>query len=214
MFDKQEPKDIAIADKTINSPKRKIEQFLNSTLTCDQTKLSNQFDLSINLRRYTDTVENHDSCSVTVFIREKNSGRNLDSFFITPLLYFGDIFLNCESMTSYSTKYNSSREIVDNYFGDIVVADLNFDNKDDIAIINDNMGNGGPLYSYFIQTTNNKFTLDKFLTDSVTYFPKKIDKAKRRLITYVRAGAYSVGEHVYHLDKTNNEWKQTSHKYL
>jgi hypothetical protein len=188
---------------------------LGSTIHCEQKNLSYQFDLSINFKRFTDTIEVHDSCSVAVFIKDKNSQIKLDSIFITSVFYTGDLFFNCDSMTiSYSTKYNSNRPVSDNYFGDIIVADLNFDNKDDIAIINDSGGNGGPLYSYFIQKDNNRFVEDKFLTDSVTYFPHKIDKSKHRLITYVHAGACCVGEHIYNLDKTTNKWKQTSHKLL
>lgn len=117
-------------------------------------------------------------------------------------------------MTSYSTKYNSNRPFRDNYFGDIVIADLNFDSKDDIALMREYGGNGGPLYSYFIQTRDNKFVLDEFLTDSVIYFPSNIDKSKHRLITYVHAGACCVGEHIYHFDKTTNEWNQISNRML
>lgn len=117
-------------------------------------------------------------------------------------------------MTSYSTKFKTDREIVDNYFGDIVVADLNFDGIDDIAVINEIGGNGGPLYRYYIQTSDRKFVLNNFLTDSVTFFPTKIDKVKKRLITYVHAGACCVSKNVYQFSKASNTWKQTAHKIL
>lgn len=187
---------------------------LESTNICNKTNLSNQFDLLINFKRFSKSHELHDSCTLSILIKDKNSDRTLDSISMNSLFYFGDIFFNCDSMTSYSTKFNSNRQVVDNYFGDIVVADLNFDNKDDIAVINDSGGNGGPFYSYFIQTNNRTFSLDKFLTDSVIYFPNKIDKSTREIVTLVHAGACCVGKHIYHLDKTTNCWRETSHKIL
>lgn len=185
-----------------------------SKTECEQTNLSNQFDISINLKRYSDTTAHHDSCVLKVFIKEKQTKAIVDSFFITSLFYFDDTFANCDSAMSFTTKFNSKRQVVDNYFGDIVVADLNFDNKDDIAIINDYGGNGGTFYSYFIQGDNKRFTLDSFLTDSVTYFPSTINKSKQTLITYVHAGVCCVGEHVYKFDKSTKMWKQTRHKIL
>jgi len=115
-------------------------------------------------------------------------------------------------MTSFSTKFKANREIVDNYFGDIVVADLNFDGNDDITIINDSGGNGGSEYIYYTQTTFKKFVLEPFLTDSVVYFPTQIDKVKKQLTTYVHAGACCVGRHIYQYDKMKNSWHQIRHK--
>jgi hypothetical protein len=117
-------------------------------------------------------------------------------------------------MTSYTTKFKADRAISDNFFGDIVVADLNFDGNDDIAVVNNGGGNGGPLYNFYIQTNDKRFVLDNFLTDSVMYFPTKIIKAKKRLITYVHAGACCVGENIYQYNKTKNTWTQTNHKII
>lgn len=200
---------------SLTSSTVKNSQFrLLSTTLCDQKNLSIQFDLSVNLKRFTDTLNNQDSCRLKVLIKDKYSQHYIDSISITSFCYYDFMFSNCDSMTSYSTKFHSDREAVDNYFGDIVVADFNFDHKDDIAVISDCGGNGGPLYSYFIQNTEGRFTKDDFLTDSMTYFPTNIIIAKQQLITYVHAGACCVGEHIYQLDKNNKTWKQVSHKIL
>lgn len=179
---------------------------------CAQTKLSTQFDILINLKRYSDTTNHQDSCILTAFIREKHSKVPADTISITSLFYFDNTFANCDSVMSFTTKFNSKREVVDNYFGDIVVADLSFDNKDDIAIINDYGGNGGTFYSYFIQGVKLKFNIDTFLTDSVTYFPSIIDKSKQRLITQVPAGACCLSEDIYTFNKSSKTWKHTGHK--
>jgi hypothetical protein len=210
----QQPSEIKTENNIIKLSVKKPQFILQATTKCEQTKLSNQFDLVIDFRRYSDTMEFHDSCELRILIKDKRTATYVDSISLVSSFYYGDLFANCDNTTSYTTKFNSKRQVVDNYFGDIVVADLNFDNKDDVAVINDSGGNGGPLYSYFIQTGKKKFTLDNFLTDSVTYFPHSIDKTKHRLITYVHAGACCVGKHIYQLNKSMDKWKQTSHKIL
>jgi hypothetical protein len=213
----QKPKDTPGSDTTVAvkiETSNKHNFNLPSSRKCEQTRLSNQFDIEINLRRYSDTTEHHDSCFLKVLIKEKQTKAIVDSMFITSLFYFDDTFANCDSVMSFTTKYNSTRQAVDNYFGDIVVADLNFDNKDDIAIINDYGGNGGTFYSYFMQGKDKKFTLDSFLTDSVTYFPSVIDKTKQRITTYVHAGACCVGEQIYKYDKSKKEWRLIKHRIL
>lgn len=198
--------------RLINPTDSKHTLNLIAATTCNQTNLSNQFDLLIKFKRYTDTLARQDSCTLHIIIKDKDSEKIRDNISLTSFFYFDNIFSSCDRVTSYSTNCNTEHQIIDNYFGDIVVADLNFDNKDDIAVINDSGGNGGPLYSYFVQSKEGKFVLDAYLTDSVTYFPYKIDKTTNRLVTNVHAGACCVGVHIYHLDKKMNKWSQLSHK--
>ena len=115
---------------------------------------------------------------------------------------------------SYSTKFNSNMKVVDNYYGDIVVADLNFDGKEDIAVTNDSGGNGGTFYSYFTQADSNTFILDEFLTDSMSYFPTKINDGKRMRVTYAHAGVCGLGETVYQLDQKAKRWKRKRHRLI
>lgn len=189
-----------------------LKPILTDSIFCDHNELSRQFDITVNFKRYTDTIEKQDSSFLTLYIKDKNSKSVIDSVNIISLSYYSFMFTSCDSVTSYSTKFKADREIVDNYFGDIVVADLNFDGKDDIAVINDGGGNSGPLYGFYTQTSNKRFVIDRFLTDSVAYFPDRIQKSKRRLITWGRAGACCAGEHIYQLDKTTNQWKHISYK--
>ena len=122
-------------------------------------------------------------------------------------------FTEPDSYRSYITGINKNKQAIDNYYGLFIVADFNFDAKNDFAIINDMGGNGGTFNSYYIQHNDNKFVLDTFLTDSMMYFPSKIDVTNRQLTTYVHAGVCWMGEHVYELDK-NNKWKEISHKTI
>jgi hypothetical protein len=183
---------------------------------CIQTNLSNQFDLEIDYKLYSDSIQRKDSCLLKVYVKDKLKYSIIDSIFFTSSSVFfnSDRFLSCDSMTSYTTKFKADREIIDNYFGDIVVADLNFDGNDDIAVINNLGGNGGPPYTFYSQTNDKKFVIYKYLTDSVEYFPMEIDKMNRRITTLVHASAYSVAESVYQLNKKTNQWKRTGFKIL
>ena len=129
------------------------------------------------------------------------------------VLFSESIFEGTDFYRSYITGINQNKEVVDNYHGDFIVADFNFDSKNDFAIINDIGGNGGPFYSYYIQQNDNKFVLDTFLTDSMVYFPTKIDIKNRQLTTYIHAGVCWMGAHIYKLDKTN-KWKEISNRII
>ncbi len=210
----QEPDETANISSAVNPTEISSPFSLKQSSTCEQSNLSQQFDLSIDSKRFTDSSKKEDSVSVRVIVRDKLDNSIIDSILVSPCPIFEVYFSSCDSVTSYSTSLNVNRVIVDNYFGDFIVADLNFDGKDDLAIINDSGGNGGPSYMYYTQTKDRKFVPDKFLSDSVIYFPTKIDKRNQKLVTYVHAGACCVGEHIYKLNKTENEWKQVSHKIL
>lgn len=194
--------------------KKKAPALVITTNKCNQTNLSKQFDLLTDFKRYSDTAEQHDSCLVMVFVKSKSTSEIIDSFSVTSLFYYSDMFTSCDSMTSYTTGYKSNRKVVDNYFGDIVVADLNFDGNDDIAVVTDCSSNGGPFYAYYIQTKENKFVQDRFLTDSMVFFPSKRNIKDKTLTTYVHAGACAIGEHIYKLDRRSNTWIEKRHRII
>lgn len=198
--------------KAVNEQKPKFT--LSETYSCEQTKLSNQFDIAIDFKRYVDTIEIDQINFLHVEIIDKSSKTMVDSFSIMSSFIYSFMFLSCDSMTSYTTKFMEDREIVDNYYGDIVVADFNFDGFDDIAVINDGGGNGGPLYSFYLQNNDKKFIKDDFLTDSVSFFPSKFNSKDKTLTTYVHAGVCGLGEHIYKLDKYRNNWTERSHRII
>jgi len=182
--------------------------------SCNQTQLSNQFDVVVTFRSYKDIALDHDSSLLRMLIKDKKTKILLDTISITLHQIYDEMYTSCDSMTSFTTGFHATREAMDNWVGDIVIADLNFDNRDDIAAVRDAGGNGGPFYNYYIQSPDKKFVFDSFLTDSVSYFPSTIDKPQKYLITLVQAGACCVGRHVYHLDIKTGTWSETSHKIL
>ncbi|WP_276485516.1 XAC2610-related protein [Paraflavitalea pollutisoli] len=187
---------------------------LAGTLQCDQTRLSEQFDVAVNFVRLTDSIEQEDSCLVQLLIRDKTSHAVLDSLTLSSIFYNDDVFAGCDNARSYTTRHQADREIYNGYQGDIIVADLNFDHLDDIAVISDVGFTSNALYHYFVQTTGRKFVADTYLTDSVAYFPEKIDPLRQQLVTRVPAGVCCLGIHTYQLGNANRQWQQIAYETI
>jgi len=185
-----------------------------TTFNCELNNLSKYFNIKVLLDRYTSKDSQHDSCTVKLLILDKASNKINDSIKLYSNLYYTAHFVDCENVMSYSTKFNIKKQIVDNNYGDIIVADLNFDNRDDIVVVNDMGGNGGAFYSFYVQNSDKNFMLDNYLTDSITYFYLKIDSIKKTLTTYVHAGACGLGEHIHTFDDTSKQWREKSHRII
>lgn len=181
---------------------------LAKTLQCEQQNLSRQFDVAVGFVRLTDSIEQQDSCIVQLLIRDKTSHSVLDSLTLSSTFYDDDVFAGCDNARSYTTGHGTQQQVYNGYQGDIIVADLNFDHLDDIAVISDVGFTGNALYHYYIQTTNRQFVPETFLTDSVAYFPEKIDAIRQQLVTRVPAGVCCLGVHTYQLGNANRQWKQ------
>lgn len=183
-------------------------------ITCRHTELSRSFDIDVQFKRHMDTKSHDDSCVVMLLLSDKLTGQRLDSISVVSKFYFENVFKTCSTVRSYTTKTNIDSLVADNYYGDIVVADLNFDGRDDVAVINDSGGNGGTFYSYYLQEADRQFIYNPYLTDSMTYFPEEINIEARTLRTYVHAGVCGLGEHIYQFDKADGSWTQVSHRII
>lgn len=184
------------------------------SLECEHNNLFKFFDLNIDVKRFVKEDELFDSCIVRILLTNRTNQGFIDSLYLSSIFYHPVMFENCKEVLSYSTGLNANKEIVDNYYGDVVVADFNFDHKEDLAIINDSGGNGGPLYSFFLQSADQKFTLDTFLRDSMAFFPSKINTQKRTLTTYAHAGNCWLGEHIFVFNKKTGKWKTKSKRLI
>lgn len=198
--------------ENFNVTKKSSYNLIQST-NCIQQKLSNQFNISIDFKKIVDTSSFKQLNSLKILITDKKNLSIIDSIEIKSNHYYDFMFSSCESQRSYTTGYNFEKEVMDNYFGDIVVADLNFDNLDDIAVVFDAGGNGGPIYNFYIQHKNKKFTKNIFLTDTMGTFPSIIDKNNKTITTYVHANAMQEGENIYQLKNSEN-WIKKSHKFI
>ena len=89
---------------------------------------------------------------------------------------------------------------------------MNFDGKDDIALISDMGASNGPYYTFFIQNDSNKFIKDDFLTDEVMLFPHKIDTLHKQISTAWCTGS-GCGFHTYQFDLPANKWRKFRHEW-
>jgi hypothetical protein len=88
---------------------------------------------------------------------------------------------------SYITGYRKNASIVDGDYGDIVVADFNFDGREDFAVKTDQCptGAGYETFDFFLQDKHGKFIKDKFLTTKMIGCPYEIDTRKHTLLISV-----------------------------
>lgn len=181
---------------------------------CRHSGLLHGVDVEVFFERYRNAVGDLDSCVARLVMVDVLTGKPLDSLTVTSSFYFSSVFADCGRVVSYATGFNKDWEVVDNDYGDIVVADLNFDGRDDMAVINNSGSNGGVFYNYYIQESDRRFVLNRFLTDSMVYFPATIDQRAKRLITYVHAGVCDVSENIYQLVGKRGVWSRASHRIV
>lgn len=174
--------------------------------TCLHKNLSKEFNFEVKVRKIKKSKEEIDSNAVKIIIYNKITNKKQELNFGASYL-FQKTFIECtKSVRSYSTGINKNAEIVDNDFGDIIIADFNFDNREDFAIKNDSGGNGGPTYNFYIQDANKNFKLDKFLTTQMGFFPSKFITKNKRLVTYVHANAYQLSENTFEYNEPLKKW--------
>jgi hypothetical protein len=181
--------------------------------TCLHKNLSDEFNFEIKVRKIKIPNEIIDSNLVKIIVYNKISNKKQEFSFGSSFL-FEKTFINCKTVRSYSTGINKNAKIVDNEFGDLVIADFNFDNREDFAIKNDSGGNGGPTYNFYVQDNNKKFTLDKFLTTEMEFFPTKFIVKSKKIITYVHASAYQLSKNTFEYNVKTKKWKLKEFKLV
>lgn len=180
--------------------------------TCDHLDLSKIFDVQLKVTKFKRFDGYQDSCLVKVVLLSKHTLKCVDSFAFSTIMFLDDSYEDCEQVLSYSTGKNTDREIVDDMYGDIVVADLNFDGLEDLAVMSEDQ-NAGTYYRFFLQGPKQKFKENQFLSDSIASFPDKINPRNKTLFTLSRAGACAVAEHTFML-KENGRWRTKSKKII
>lgn len=177
---------------------------------CAHKNLSKDFDFTVERTRPDAASPDSSSVRVTVYKKEEGTQQEID--FATGWLY-DESFVACGAVRSYITGVNKDAEYMDNDFGDLVVADFNFDGLDDLAVKREEGGNAGPLYNFYLQSKDGEFEPSRFLSDRMGYFPFIIDPKKKRLTTLVHGNAYQMSETIIEL-KGKKNWKIISHRLV
>lgn len=178
--------------------------------TCYHKDLSNQFDIRTSIQQFTNRPYG-DSNIVTVKLYQKDTDIEIQQIQFLGGQYY--VISSCDSARSYETKKNDTAKVIDNYHGDLVVADFNFDKRSDFAVVRAWSPTMGPVYNFYLQGRDGKFKRNIFLSDSMAYFPDEINPTEETLVSIARSGAYGVGRATYTLNPQTGTWKQTGYKY-
>jgi len=175
--------------------------------TCLHTNLSNKFDYKIDVTKSLDS--GHVSYSkVILSVYNKKNKKLMQKINVgninSNLLY--DAFQNCKNVRSYITGYNEDKIPSDYDYGDFVVADLNFDGKEDFVINGGYSADAGPNYIFYFQDTQGHFRISHFLTDRMGSFPTHLNIEKKTLVHTYILGKYQ-GEKTFKYNAQTKKWR-------
>jgi hypothetical protein len=162
------------------------------------------FEVSIS-KPVNDSVGSYRHPEMTLSVLDRNK-KIVQKITYSGSLLFDSAFRNRTNSRSYTTGARENAEVVDYDYGDIVVADLNFDGREDIAVKTDSGGDAGPWYTFFVQGSDGHFHKDRYLTDSVSSFPASISTSHRTLtLDYISSNGTSF-EYIFSYNQQKGIW--------
>lgn len=171
--------------------------------TCTYENLSKKFNFKV-----VPIPKKEDLIQLVVHVTEKENSKRTQNLTIECEGFYLDSFDNCKNIRSYSTKVNSQLPSGDEHdSGNFIVADFNFDGIEDFALKSDPGGNGGPLYTYFLQAEDRKFYRSNYLSDTVQFFPIEINSANKTVTTFLHANAYQKNRRIFKYNLKAKKWK-------
>jgi hypothetical protein len=182
--------------------------------TCVYTDLSKSLIFKMQVRRIKRPNAFSDSCIVRVTVLGKVSQKPITTITCAANHLFSDVYTQCSAVRSYSTGKNKDAIVQDYDYGDLIVADFNFDGKDDFAVKNDSGGNGGPLYNFYIQHSTDRFVLSRYLTDTVCHFPSRFESKHKTFVVLTHADAMAEGETTYRLNPKTGSWREIKYRRI
>jgi len=175
--------------------------------------LSRKYIFKIGLIRKFDADSNYLNTKLKLRIFDRDT-KHTQIIPINGGLLFSSCYKTIKTSRSYSTGIRKDAEVLDYDFGDIVVADLNFDNKEDIAVKYDSGGNGGPDYIFYMQDANGQFHEDNYLTKYVGGFPRYIDFDKKTITTQLHATCCLEGKKTFQYNIKTKKWRLVKWKMV
>jgi len=179
---------------------------------CLHTDLSKKFDYKISKTSKKDDDGIIRVHKVTIEIYSKADRKLFQKIEYIPDGIFDSTFSECENARSLITGKHKKTEVSDDDYGDIVVADLNFDGKEDLAVKNNIPADVGPEYLYFIQGKRG-FIKDEYLSEKMSYFPWLIKPKKHELIALAHPFP---GTHIYQFqyNTVTKKWRKVSDRHI
>jgi hypothetical protein len=121
-------------------------------------------------------------------------------------LLFDTVFKDNKNARSYVTGKNNNAQVSDYDFGDLIIADLNFNGREDIAVKYDSGGNGGPIYNFYLQDNDGHFYKDNYLTTYVGSFPADIEPNKKTITTQIHANVSQEARKTFRYNSRTKKW--------
>jgi hypothetical protein len=177
------------------------------------TDLSKKFIYQVNITRVKQADETIPKAAITFLILNRNKSV-IQKFNLKSEFLFEEAYKNNKTSRSYITGFNKNAETPDNDFGDLIIADLNFDGKEDIAIKHDSGGNGGPFYNFYLQDTSGHFILSKYLTTCMGAFPINIDAKGKTLTTNIHTNVRGYNQTTYKYNIKTKQWIRSQSVFI
>jgi hypothetical protein len=194
-----------------NEIKQKVKKLTDTTVVLYFKDLSHIYDYKIIDKYCSAKNQNYyDSVLRVIKIFDKKSSliqKIYPNLQMTPW-YFLERNCPLRLSRSYITGKNANYNDMDNYCGEIVVADLNFDGLEDFATPINSGADNGPHYAFYIQNKKNRFEYNSYLTENLTWFPEKINDSLMSFTSSVPCGVYGTWYQTFKYDRILIKWKK------
>lgn len=174
---------------------------------CIHSNLSHKFDYYITAKKSLSSDSIFSSGIVTLSIYLKNTKKLIQK--IKVINDSGSLYAayeNCKNVRSYITGYHENQEASDYDYGDLIVADLNFDGKEDFAIKSEYSVDAGPSYIFYFQDNVGHFHRSRFLTEHLGSFPTYVNAKQKTLVKVYVMGHYE-GTKTFKYNPKNKTWR-------
>ncbi len=181
--------------------------------TCFHTALSKKFDYKIIRIDKKDNEGFTISSNIIIEIYNKSDKRLFQRLQFTSDGYtFYKTFSESTNDRSFITGRNMKAEVSEEDYGDIVVADLNFDGKEDFAIKHNIPMDVGPEYWYFIQGEHG-FKKDKYLSENMPFFPWLMKPEKHVLIS-IASPNWGTNIYQFKYNVSTKKWRKIGYRFI
>jgi hypothetical protein len=145
-------------------------------------------------------------CQLRLYVF-KRDGKQLQEIDVDAgSLYDSDAFKSNKNSRSYITGKGRNVPVEDFDFGDLIIADLNFDGKEDIAVKSGLSADAGPYYAFYTQRNDGCFYADNYLTNYVASFPKYINAKAKTVTTQIQTTYSPTGKKTFKYDVKTKKW--------
>lgn len=154
-----------------------------------------------------------DSVTRVIKVLDKNDSliqKIYPTLSVAPREFYDNGYPPVKYSRSYITGKNANAFVYDDYYGEIVVADLNFDGLEDFGTPVDHGTDNGPHYAFYIQDHPNHFKFNAYLTERVVWFPSIFRDSLKSFTTTLASPPNNQVYLTFQYDTIEHQWRQIS----